>query len=213
MDVLSDTITYLQAHQDEFWAAVRTHLFLSGAALAIALLLCIPLGILTSRWGAQARVIINIFGIGRVVPSIAVLFLLLPSLGVGQLPALVALTLLACPPILINTDAGMRGVDAAVLEAGRGLGMGPGRLLREVQWPLALPVVITGIRTSAVEVIASATLATLIGGGGLGFFIIQGLSLNRNEILLLGAVPVALLAIGTELLLGAMQRHFSPPTL
>ena len=105
----------------------------------------------------------------------------------------------------------MRAVDPAVLEAGRGLGMGPGRLLRDVQWPLALPVVIAGIRTSAVEVIASATLATLIGGGGLGLFIIQGLALNKHEILLLGAVPVALLAIGTELGLGALQRRFSPP--
>jgi osmoprotectant transport system permease protein len=169
------------------------------------------LGILTSRWGASARIIINLFGVGRVVPSIAVLFLLLPYLGVGQVPALVALILLACPPILINTDAGMRAVDPAVLEAGRGLGMGPGRLLREVQWPLALPVVIAGIRTSAVEVIASATLATLIGGGGLGLFIIQGLALNKHEILLLGAVPVALLAIGTEVVLGALQRRFSPP--
>jgi osmoprotectant transport system permease protein len=211
MDVLGATITYLLTHQDAFWTALRTHLFLSGVALGVALGLCIPLGILTSRGGPQTRLIINLFGIGRVIPSIAVLFLLLPYLGVGPVPALVALTLLACPPILINTDAGMRAVDPAVLEAGRGLGMGPGRLLREVQWPLALPVVIAGVRTSAVEVIASATLATLIGGGGLGLFIIQGLALNKNEILLLGAVPVALLALGTELVLGALQRRFSAP--
>lgn len=211
MDVVPATITYLLAHQDIFWTALLAHLFLSGFALGVALLLCVPLGILTSRWGVQARLIINIFGIGRVVPSIAVLFLLLPYLGVGQTPALVALTLLACPPILINTDAGMRAIDPAVVEAGRGLGMGPGQLLRAVQWPLALPVIIAGIRTSAVEVIASATLAVLIGGGGLGLFIIQGLALNKPEILLLGAVPVALLAIGTELVLGALQRRFSPP--
>jgi osmoprotectant transport system permease protein len=211
MDVLGATIAYLLTHQEAFWAAVGTHLLLSGGALGVALALCLPLGILTSRWGGQGRLIINLFGIGRVIPSIAVLFLLLPYLGVGEIPALVALILLACPPILINTDAGMRAVDPAVLEAGRGLGMGPGRLLREVQWPLALPVVIAGIRTSAVEVIASATLATLIGGGGLGLFIIQGLALNRPEILLLGAVPVALLAVGTELILGAVQRRVSAP--
>jgi osmoprotectant transport system permease protein len=211
MDVLSATIAYLLTHQEAFWSAVETHLLLSGGALGVALALCIPLGILTSRWGVEGRLIINLFGIGRVIPSIAVLFLLLPYLGVGEVPALVALILLACPPILINTDAGMRAVDPAVLEAGRGLGMGPVRLLREVQWPLALPVVIAGIRTSAVEVIASATLATLIGGGGLGLFIIQGLALNKSEILLLGAVPVALLAIGTELILGAVQRRVSAP--
>jgi osmoprotectant transport system permease protein len=211
MDVLGATIAYLLTHQEAFWSAVGTHLLLSGGALGVALALCLPLGILTSRWGVEGRLIINLFGIARVIPSIAVLFLLLPYLGVGQIPALVALILLACPPILINTDAGMRAVDPAVLEAGRGLGMGPLRLLREVQWPLALPVVIAGIRTSAVEVIASATLATLIGGGGLGLFIIQGLALNKSEILLLGAVPVALLAIGTELILGAVQRRVSAP--
>jgi osmoprotectant transport system permease protein len=211
MDVLGATIAYLLTHQEAFWSAVGTHLLLSGGALGVALALCLPLGILTSRWGVEGRLIINLFGIARVIPRIAVLFLLLPSLGGGHLPALVALILLACPPILINTDAGMRAVDPAVLEAGRGLGMGPLRLLREVQWPLALPVVIAGIRTSAVEVIASATLATLIGGGGLGLFIIQGLALNKSEILLLGAVPVALLAIGTELILGAVQRRVSAP--
>jgi len=211
VDVVDATIAYLLTHQEAFWTAVGTHLLLSGGALGVALALCLPLGILTSRWGGQGRFIINLFGIGRVIPSIAVLFLLLPYLGVGEIPALVALILLACPPILINTDAGMRAVDPAVLEAGRGLGMGPGRLLREVQWPLALPVVIAGIRTSAVEVIASATLATLIGGGGLGLFIIQGLALNRHEILLLGAVPVALLAVGIELILGAVQRRVSAP--
>ena len=211
MDVLGATIAYLLTHQEAFWSAVGTHLLLSGGALGVALALCLPLGILTSRWGVEGRLIINLFGIARVIPSIAVLFLLLPYLGVGEVPALVALILLACPPILINTDAGMRAVDPAVLEAGRGLGMGPVRLLREVQWPLALPVVIAGIRTSAVEVIASATLATLIGGGGLGLFIIQGLALNKSEILLLGAVPVALLAIGTELILGTVQRRVSAP--
>ncbi|MDQ6739440.1 MAG: ABC transporter permease subunit, partial [Actinomycetota bacterium] len=154
MDVIAESFSYLSSHLDEFRKATGTHLALSGIALLVAILACVPLGVLTSRWGASARVIINAVGVGRVVPSIAVLFLLLPYLGLGFAPALVALTLLACPPILINTDAGMRAVDPAVLEAGRGLGMAPLRLLREVQIPLALPVIITGVRTAAVEVIA-----------------------------------------------------------
>src|SRR5262249_12095887 len=162
--------------------ALRDHLVLCGAALAIAVALCVPLGILTSRWGLAGRVLLNVVGVARVVPSIAILFLLLPYLHEGFRPALVALTLLAWPPILITTDAGMRGVSPAVIEAGRGLGMGTARLLREVQLPLALPVIIAGLRGSAVEVIASATLATLIGAGGLGVFILRGLDVLRPEI-------------------------------
>ncbi|HMA33285.1 MAG TPA: ABC transporter permease [Chloroflexia bacterium] len=209
MELITDSLAYFQTHQDEFGEALRTHLLLSVLALLVAIGICVPLGILTSRWGVAARVIINAVGVARVVPSIAVLFLLLPYLGLGFAPALVALTLLACPPVLINTDAGMRGVDPAILEAGRGLGMGAGRLVREVQLPLALPVIIAGVRTSAVEVIASATLATLIGGGALGVFIIRGLDVNRPEILMVGAVPVALLAIATEAGLGLLQRKLS----
>jgi len=136
--------------------------------------------------------------------------LLLPYLHLGFTPALVALTLLACPPVLINTDTGMRGVDPAVLEAGRGLGMGPLRLLREVQIPLALPVILVGIRSSAIEVIASATLAALIGAGGLGLFIFRGLDLDRQDILLVGAGPVAIMAIAVELFFGLLQRRLSP---
>ena len=211
MDVFAAALAYVREHQTEFVQAIGTHLLLSGLALAIAIVLCVPLGILTSRWGVGARVILNGIGVLRVVPSIAVLFLLLPYLGLGFTPALVALTLLACPPVLINTDAGMRGVDPAVLDAGRGLGMGPLRLLREVQVPLALPVILVGIRGSAIEVIASATLATLIGAGGLGLFIIRGLDLNRPDILLVGAVPVAVMAMATEVAFSVLQRRVSPP--
>ena len=211
MDLLTGALTYVRDHQTEFMEAIATHLVLSGLALTIAVVLCVPLGILTSRWGMSARVILNGIGVLRVVPSIAVLFLLLPYLHLGFTPALVALTLLACPPGLINTDAGMRGVSPAVLEAGRGLGMGTLRLLREVLVPLALPVILVGIRSSAIEVIASATLATLIGAGGLGLYILRGLDLGRHEILLVGAVPVALMAVATELAFGTVQRLVSPP--
>jgi osmoprotectant transport system permease protein len=137
--------------------------------------------------------------------------LLLPLMGTGFQPSLVALTLLACPPILINTDAGLRGIDPGIVEAGRGIGFTPLRLLRDVQLPLALPVILAGVRTAAVEVIASATLATFIGGGGLGQFIVAGLALSNNSILLVGAIPIAILALVVEALLGRMQRAVVPP--
>ncbi len=206
MDTLQKALEYALDPSNDFADALGMHLKLSGVALLIAVAIGVPLGIWISRFGAPAQIVVNIMGVVRVVPSIAVLFLLLPPLHTGFRPSAVALTLLAVPPLLINTDAGMRSVDRTVLEAGRGLGMSAWRLLWRVQMPLALPVVLAGLRIAAVEVIASATLATLIGGGGLGDFIAAGLSLSRNYILLVGAIPVALLALIVELSLAYLQR-------
>ena len=145
----------------------------------------------------------------RVIPSLAVLVLALPLLGVGFRPALLALALLAIPPIVINTDLGLRSVPAPLLEAARGLGMTAKQISRRVRWPLAAPVVLAGVRTAAVEVIASATLAAFIGGGGLGEYIIDGLANQDYAELLTGAVSVAALAILTELALGALTRRLT----
>jgi osmoprotectant transport system permease protein len=210
MDLLSQAWDYGQSHADEFWRATTDHLQLSFVALAIAALICIPLGIFTSRFGAVSQVIINIIGVARVIPSIAVLLVLLPVMGVGFAPAVVALSFLAFPPILINTDAGLRGVDRATLEAARGMGMSWWQSLGRVEIPLALPVIIGGLRTATVEVIASATLAAFIGAGGYGNFITQGLAGSDNRVLLVGAVPVALLAVIAELCLAYLQRLTNP---
>jgi osmoprotectant transport system permease protein len=210
LEIFGEALVYAQQNSEQFWKATREHLLLCFLALGIAVVLSIPLGILTSRFGTIARFILNIVGIGRVIPSIAVLLALYPVLGLGFTPALIALTLLALPPILINTDTGLREVDPATLEAARGMGMtATGRLL-QIELPLALPVIIGGIRTASVEVIASAALATFIGGGGYGDIILQGLSGNSNKVLLVGAIPVALLAFTAELLLSLIQRLVSP---
>ncbi len=147
----------------------------------------------------------------RVVPSLAILFLLFPYAGSGFETALVALTALAGPPLVINTDAGLRNVDAAILENARGLGMNRVQVFGRVQLPLALPVIIAGIRTATVEIVASAALAALIGVGGLGAFIIGGISSNRDVLLLVGAIPVTLLALLVEAMLGAAERFVTPP--
>jgi osmoprotectant transport system permease protein len=207
VETLRKALEFALDPSNDFLGVLATHLKLSGLALFLAVLVGIPLGIWISRYGAVARVVVNIVGIVRVIPSIAVLFvLLLISPEIGFRPSVIALTLLAIPPLLINTDAGMRGVDAATIEAGRGLGMSVWQLLRRVQLPLALPVILAGLRIAAVEVIASATLASLIGGGGLGDFIYAGLSLLSTERLLVGAVPAALLALGAEVGLGYVER-------
>lgn len=206
LETLTQAYAYWLANQGRFWAELSRHLTLSAWALAISVAVCVPLGVLAARRAAAAQPIIGAVGALRIIPSLAILFLALPYLGTGFWPALVALTLLALPPVLINTYAGMRGVDRAVLEAARGMGMAPSQVLWRVELPLALPAVLAGVRTAAVEVIASATLAAFIGGGGLGTFITRGFALFRPDIMLVGALPVALLALAAEGLLGGARR-------
>jgi osmoprotectant transport system permease protein len=150
--------------------------------------------------------VLTVVGTLRLIPSLAVLFLALPYLGLGLRPSLFALTLLALPPVLINTYAGIRNVEQPVVEAARGVGMAPGQVLRRVELPLALPAIITGVRIAAVEVIASATLASFINGGGLGEFIQIGFALNRPSVMLVGAIPVTALALAADGLFGLAQR-------
>src|SRR5215212_11321160 len=177
MQTLLEAYRYFLDRQDDFWQAAGQHLMLSLTALAISVLVGVPLGIWIARRARVAQWVIGGFGSLRLVPSLAILFLALPYLGTGFRPALLALTVLAFPPVLINTFAGIRNVDRAVVEAARGMGMEPNQVLRQVELPIALPAMIAGIRTAAVEVIASATLAAFIGGGGLGDFITRGFAL------------------------------------
>jgi osmoprotectant transport system permease protein len=196
---------FLAAHRDDILAAIRTHAALSGSALFIGALLCLPLGVWCAK-NQAGPAIVSVVTAARVVPSLAVLTLVLPVLGLGFMPALVALTLLACPPILINTYVGFRDVDPAVKEAARGMGMSDADVLRRVETPLAFPVALAGVRTAAVEVIASATLATFIGGGGLGDLINNGLQLDDTAMLATGAACVALMALAAEAALSGIGR-------
>jgi osmoprotectant transport system permease protein len=131
---------------------------------------------------------------------------MIPLMGTGKTPALVALTILAVPPILINTIAGFAGIEASLYETARGMGMDEKQIFLKIEWPLALPLMLTGIRTSAVEVSASATIAAYIGAGGLGNIVFTGLGLNKAELLLIGGVSVAVISIGAELILGTVQN-------
>lgn len=209
MDALRQMWRYVGDNQAFFVESLRIHLQLSGVALGLAILLCVPLGIWLARRLTLATPVINLVSALRVIPSLAILFLAIPYLGLNRTAAFVALTLLALPPVLINSYAAFRGVPAAVKEAARGMGMNTWQLLWQIELPLALPVVMTGIRTAAVEVISSAALATFIGAGGLGDFIARGFRLSSTPIMLVGAIPIALLALSSELLLGGLQRRLS----
>jgi osmoprotectant transport system permease protein len=221
LDLLRESLTYISDNQERFLEALRVHIELSVYSLVFAMVLFLPLGVLTSRWRTGGPPIVGAVAAARVVPSIAVLFLLFPyRQEIGEFfpfwttsftLALVALTLLAGPPLIINADAGLRGVDPFVLENARGLGMNELQVFSRVQLPLALPVMIAGVRTAAVEVIASATLAAFIGAGGLGRFITSGLTLLDYSLLLVGAIPVTLLALSAEVSLAGLERLVTPP--
>ena len=208
---LSHAYAYWLSHWNEFAGALRQHLVLVGIALAIAAVVCIPLGVWSSRSPIVSAGVINFFNALRVIPSLAILFVAIPYLGLTLTSAVVALTVLASPPILINTDIAFRTMDPAMKEAAFGMGMTPWQVLRRVEAPLALPVVLAGVRTAMVEVVASAILAAFIGAGGLGIYVVRGFALYDNAILLVGAVPVALLAVLAELVMSGLQRAVTPP--
>ncbi|WP_126425526.1 ABC transporter permease [Brevibacillus marinus] len=211
MALLLEAYQYLLQNQSDFWHAVYTHLLLSFLALGIGVAICVPLGIYLAKTNRGSMVILNAVNIGRIIPSLAVLALAMPYIGVGFGPSLLALSLLVCPPILINTVTAFRELDKSVIEAAYGMGMDHRRVLRTVEIPLALPVIITGIRTAAVEVIASAALAAFIGGGGLGEYILNGIALAQTSLLLVGAIPIAILALLAEVIFGGIEKWTTPP--
>jgi osmoprotectant transport system permease protein len=211
LDLLTRTWLYAQTRADELTAALGDHLVLVILSLGIGLAISLPLGVWTSRSRLAALTLINLFNSFRVIPSIAILFLAIPYFGLSTTSAVLALTILACPPILINTDAAYRTVPTAAREAALGMGMTNWQILWRVETPLALPVIIAGTRVAAVEVIASATLAAFIGVGGLGLFVVRGFALYDIAILLVGAIPVALLALSADQLLGRLQKWLQPP--
>lgn len=201
---------YALAHQAELLDALLQHLALVAVALGIAILISVPLGIWTSRSKLVSQTVINLFNALRVIPSLAILFLAIPYFGLSFTSAAIALTILALPPVLLNTDAAFRTIDPAVLESAFGMGMTRRQVLTRIELPLALPVILTGIRIATVEVIASATLAAFIGSGGLGIYITRGFALYDTAILLVGAVPVAVLTLLAESLLDGLQHLLQP---
>ncbi len=211
MSILEQVVDYALGHLGELGHALLEHVQLVVVPLSIGLILGLPLGLWSARSRLVSVVLINSFNALRVIPSLAVLFLAIPYLGLSFESAAVALTLLVMPPILINTDVAFRSIDPLVREAAYGMGMSAGQVLRQIEIPLALPVVIAGIKTATVEVIASATLAAFIGAGGFGTFIVRGFSLYDNAILLVGALPVAGLALLAEISLSLIQKRVQPP--
>ena len=186
---------------------------LSGAALTAAMVVALPVGIAIGHTNRGSALVISIANIGRAVPSLGWLGIFFPLVLVlrtgesGFYTGLVALTLLAIPPMVTNTYVGLQAVDRDLIEAARGMGMRESQLVRRVEIPLALPLILAGVRTSAVQVVATSTLAAVVSGGTLGVIIIQGINGGGRERLVGAAIIVALLSIGTEVIFAWLQRR------
>jgi osmoprotectant transport system permease protein len=197
----------------DFIPLLVTHVELSVVALLLGVLIALPVALAVNRSPTLSAIAINVGNIGRAVPSLALLALAFPFLGFGFATSLVALTALAIPPILINASTGLRQVNPQIMDAAKGMGLSARQILARIQVPIAAPIIFAGIRTSAVQVVASATLATFVGGGALGQLIVLGFQRNQAAIQIAGALTVAVLAILTEVLFGFLERTFTPKGL
>jgi len=196
---MPDVIGWIAAHPKVFVEAANQHLVLSATALIAALAVALPLALAITRSERAANAAIAGVNVLRTIPSLALLVIMLPFLGTGFVPAVVALTLYGLPAILINTYTGLREVDREIVEAARGQGMTDAGIMRRIEVPLALPVIFAGVRTAAVQIVSAATLAAFIGGGGLGELITAGMGVLDMPQLMVGGLAVALLAVATEL--------------
>lgn len=191
---------------DAYLTSIGQHIGISILALIIAIVIGVPCGYVSVKYRKYEKFIVYIFQVLRIIPSLAVIILLIPLMGTGIKPAMTALVLLAVPPILMNTAAGLDDVPDFMLETAYGMGMTDREVLWKVRFPLAMPLILTGIKTAMIEIIASATLASKIGAGGIGDIIFTGLGLNRTDLLLVGGISVAVLSIVSGVLLNLIDR-------
>jgi osmoprotectant transport system permease protein len=208
--LISDMWSFVLDPSNDFIGETIKFIQLCGVAIVVAVFIGSVLGVVVSRNPVLAFIAVNLSGIMRAIPVIAFLIAVLPYLGVGFKPSVVALIILGIPPVLLNTIAGIRGIDPAVIDAAKGMGMTSCQIIWDIQTPLVLPILAAGVRTSAVQVIATAPLAAYIDGRGYGDYIVDGLNLFNTTEILVGALAVALLAIIVEVFMSWLQRLLTP---
>lgn len=210
---MNEMIKFLQTNGGELLYKTWEHLYISIIAVILGIVVAVPLGVALTRMKKGAGAVIGAVNIVQTLPSLAILAFFIPLLGVGKMPAIVALFFYSVLPILRNTYTGIQGVNKNLLESGKGIGMTVWEQIRLVELPLAIPVIMAGIRTSTIYLIGWATLASFIGGGGLGDYIFIGLNLYQPEYIIGGAVPVTILAIIIDYLLAVTERKVTPKGL
>jgi osmoprotectant transport system permease protein len=211
MDTIRQMLQFIADPQNTFGQHTADTLKLSLFSIALAFIIALPLAVLVAQHPIAAFIASNLSGLVRAVPTLAVLALMIIYFKqIGFTPSLVALTAIGIPPILLNAIAGLRGVDPAVIDAAKGVGMTPLQVLLRIRIPLVLPVVAAGVRNSAVQIVATVPLAALVGGGGYGDYIVAGINVLDIPQALVGAVCIALLALAFELGLALVQRIVTP---
>jgi osmoprotectant transport system permease protein len=206
-------LNFILDPKNNFLGQTIEYLKLCGVSIAAAIVIGVVLGALVSRNAFLAFLAVNVSGLMRAIPIIAVLIVFVPIFGIGFLPSIIALIVLGIPPILLNTYTGIRGIDPATIEAAKGMGMTSWQIATRIQTPLVTPLVAAGIRTSAVQIVATATLAAFIGAGGYGDYIVDGLTVFNYTELIVGAVSVAILAILVEVFMSWLQSVLTPEGL
>ena len=203
---------FLEEYGGQILTTTLEHLYISLIALFFGALVAIPLGILLTRTPKIANTVLSITSALQTIPSLALLTLMIPFLGVGRLPAIVALFIYSLLPILRNTYIGLKNVDENYLDAAKGMGMTAPQSIVQVELPLALPTIMAGLRLAAVYVIAWASLASYIGAGGLGVLIFSGLDNYQPALIFAGTIPITLLALSADYLLGKLESKLTPQT-
>jgi osmoprotectant transport system permease protein len=197
---------FVDQQSDKLWSQTWAHIGLTMISLLLAIIIAVPIGILIARRQKLSGIVLGFAGVMQTIPSIALLGVMIPFLGIGPKPAILALFLYALLPVIRNTYTGIMEVNPAVVDAARGMGMSKWQILTKVELPLAFPVLMAGIRTATVINVGVATLAAYIAAGGLGEFIFGGIALNNSNMILAGAIPAALLAIVLDFLLSLVQK-------
>lgn len=203
-------MTFLQTQGSELIRLTIDHIWMSALALGLGVLVAVPLGILLSQYPKVANVVIAIVSVFQTIPTLALLALMIPLLGVGKIPSIVALFIYSLLPILRNTYLGMTSVDPDIIDAAKGMGLERMQIITKIQTPLAFPVIMAGIRLSTVYVIAWTSLAAYIGGGGLGEMIFNGLNLFRPDLILGGTIPVTILALIADFVMAKVEKKVTP---
>jgi osmoprotectant transport system permease protein len=203
---------FLTTNGSELLFKTGEHFYISSLALLLGVVVAVPLGIVLTRFKRYSGFIISFVSILQTVPSLALLALMIPLFGIGKVPAIVALFIYSLLPILRNTFIGISNVDSNIVDSAKGMGMTENQIILQVKLPLAAPVIMSGIRLAGVYVIAWATLASYIGAGGLGDYIFNGLNVYDQEMIIWGTLPVTLLALLADFLLGKLERVVSPQT-